>query len=250
MMEAPEVTNGLPARPRASIPWRGVLTQLVTIIAGVLIALAAQAWWTGRQDRSREVRYMRQLRADLVATRARLDRGIAFQDSSLLRNSRMIQMLRSIGDEPPEDSIVVWARLSTGASPRPATATIAAMLSTGDIALITDDSLRDAIVDYAAQVEQAQASLARQNTEFLSRGTAVRDRLEPHLIHPATRWQDTLQAVRSDHHDVAGMRRDRLLQAAYFSTRQTYVNYRARFSEMRDAGDALIAMIERRGPGK
>jgi hypothetical protein len=41
-------------RMRASIDWRAALREFVTIVAGVLAALAAQAWWQAREQRARE----------------------------------------------------------------------------------------------------------------------------------------------------------------------------------------------------
>ena len=72
------MTNGLVCYPGArvsriaNLPWRAALAQLGIIVAGVLIALAAQALWNNAQDRARERDYLAQLRVDWSRVRTSL----------------------------------------------------------------------------------------------------------------------------------------------------------------------------------
>ncbi len=105
-----------------------MVAQLAIIVAGVLIALLAQALWNDRQDHSREQDYLEQLRSDLAITRTRMIQGIAAQDSALHRMSRMIQAMRSAGEPPPNDSVAKWSRATVSLYWQPVTGTVRALM--------------------------------------------------------------------------------------------------------------------------
>lgn len=48
--------------------WRSVFRDVAIIVAGVLCALAGQAWWANRQDHAREQDDVRQLLSDTRRT--------------------------------------------------------------------------------------------------------------------------------------------------------------------------------------
>lgn len=52
---------------------RWFLSEFLVIVAGVLVALAVNAWWQGRQDRQVEIAYLQQLQLDLDASNQTLD---------------------------------------------------------------------------------------------------------------------------------------------------------------------------------
>lgn len=56
--------------------WRAAFREFVVIVAGVLAALAAQAWWTSHEDRARERDYLAQLLADTRENERRLETAI------------------------------------------------------------------------------------------------------------------------------------------------------------------------------
>ncbi|HEX8830342.1 MAG TPA: hypothetical protein VF705_04210, partial [Longimicrobium sp.] len=52
--------------------WRGALREFGIIVAGVLCALGAQAWWEQHEERGREGDYLRQILADTRENERRL----------------------------------------------------------------------------------------------------------------------------------------------------------------------------------
>jgi hypothetical protein len=146
--ETPTVPASVPRRWdwRRGAKWFGA--EFLVVVTGVLVALALNAWWADRQDRSKEQFYLRQLVADLAETERASDqmdrRMVPFE-----RAPRRLAQAYFLTNLPPRDSIVAWASVAPVHFPiSPVLGTVEAMVTTGDIGLIRDDSLRIAIVSY------------------------------------------------------------------------------------------------------
>ncbi|HEX2187649.1 MAG TPA: hypothetical protein VHG51_02065 [Longimicrobiaceae bacterium] len=159
---APAPAPAEPAPPPAQapepsgrhVPWRTVLREFATIVAGVLCALAAQAWWEGRQERGREHDYLRQLLADTRENERRLEAAIAEDEATHANLRRLVGALHGPGALPPGDSLMRWMVRSGSASDfQPVSGTLGALLTTGDLRLVRNDSLRALLVSYAAGLE-------------------------------------------------------------------------------------------------
>ncbi|NNF57256.1 MAG: hypothetical protein HKN04_03360 [Rhodothermaceae bacterium] len=146
--EIPAVPASAPRRWdwRRGAKWFGA--EFLVVVTGVLVALALNAWWADRQDRSKEQFYLRQLASDLAET----ERISAQRDQYMVpfeRAPRRLAQAYFLADLPPRDSIVAWASVAPVHNPMsPVLGTVEAMVTTGDIGLIQDDSLRIAIVSY------------------------------------------------------------------------------------------------------
>lgn len=126
--------------------WFGA--EFLVVVAGVLVALAVGAWWQGRQDAATERAYLRQLAADLRET----ERAAADADAFLRpvdRAGSLLWLAFYEAERPPRDSLLAWAERAMWTSTvRPVTGTAEALVATGDLALIRDDSLRTAVTAY------------------------------------------------------------------------------------------------------
>ena len=136
--------------------------EFVTIVAGVLCALAAQAWWQGREDRARESEYLRQLLSDTEVNQNRVEsviRGDSIAGQSL---TRLAQALFSDEPLPPSATLTEWLTDDTwlrNAEFQPLTGTYTALISSGDLRLIDTDSLRALLVAYSAHLVHADSQL-------------------------------------------------------------------------------------------
>ncbi|MAQ96054.1 MAG: hypothetical protein CMM84_21335 [Rhodothermaceae bacterium] len=126
--------------------WFGA--EFLVVVTGVLVALAVGAWWQGRQDAVSEQAYLRQLAADLRET----ERAATEADAFLRPVDRAGSLLWLAFYEtaaPPRDSLLAWAERAMWTSTvRPVVGTAEALVATGDLALIRDDSLRTAVTAY------------------------------------------------------------------------------------------------------
>src|SRR5262245_20119611 len=73
-----------------SLPWKRLFGELGVIVAGVLIALAVNAWWARRQEKQRADEYLQQLLVDLQSTERRLQGAIAGDSTKLEQVNRVL----------------------------------------------------------------------------------------------------------------------------------------------------------------
>ncbi|NNF57051.1 MAG: hypothetical protein HKN04_02315 [Rhodothermaceae bacterium] len=135
--------------------WFAVALELGIVVLGVVIGFQVTAWGQARSDAAREQTYLRQLAADLLATQqvvARVDSVQALPDRATK------QLLRAFyaSEAPPVDSASKWLLQSYEFDvARPVLGTAQALVSTGDLNLLRNDSLRSAITAYIDRNEWA-----------------------------------------------------------------------------------------------
>ena len=145
--------------------WRSGLrwfaAEFLVVVTGVLVALALQSWWEQREHARRERVYLQHLRADLQRTREIIQRASATSGSSDSAGSRLVRAYHTQGFNS-RDSIFVWFfRAGTYEAPTPITATADALVSTGDLRLLSNDTLRSAISDYLNATQRIQREQER-----------------------------------------------------------------------------------------
>lgn len=142
--------------------WKHALAEFVLIVAGVLAALGADAWWENRQDHERERTYLAQLVADTRGNERRLEEALAQEQMQLEATKAVLGALRSA--EPISgDSARAWLtrRAFYYSDPRLLLGTFEALLQTGDLNLLRDDQVRSAVIAYANQVNADMAEFGR-----------------------------------------------------------------------------------------
>lgn len=152
------VTPSPPARWIASlrgIEWRPSLRWFVAeffvVVAGILTALALQSWWEGKNDRSNEQIYLRQLGDDIHQTE-RIIRDINYSAAEADRSGAMLVQSYRNAEQPPADSVFYWMNKSAMYfTARPVIGTAETLVATGDIRLIRDNQLRLLTVAYLEQ---------------------------------------------------------------------------------------------------
>ena len=134
--------------------WSGALREFGIIVAGVLCALAAQAWWDGHQERGRERDYLRQILADTRENERRLDEAIEHDSGSREAASRVLDALTRGGEPAAADSVVEWMGRAASASDfRAVAGNYRALLGTGELRLVRNDSLRVLLAAYSSAVD-------------------------------------------------------------------------------------------------
>ena len=143
-----------------SRPWKRLSAELGVIIAGVLIALAADSWWEQRQEHRRAQEYLQQLLSDFRETEQGLKGAIAGDTEKLESASRVIDGAYR-GRFPPADSLA----LPTGYFFfRPLTGTLTALVQGGDLRLLRSDTLRFELVEYLATIDDIQTVMRHTET--------------------------------------------------------------------------------------
>lgn len=148
---------------RPKVRW--FAAEFLVVVTGVLVALALNTWWQGQQDEARERTYLIQLADDLRQT----ERQVASADSITRPADAAGVLLRRAyyaPERPPRDSLLRWFwRADRVITASPVIGTAEALIATGDLALVRDDSLRSAITSYldvSRRIVDAQEQLQTQ----------------------------------------------------------------------------------------
>ena len=128
--------------------WFVVALEVAIVVLGVVIGFQVTAWGQARSDRAKEQVYLRQLVSDLRETEQRIDDV----DERLRPATRAAALLARAFNEatpPVRDSLVWWVGQSARiGAVQPVTGTAEALVVTGDLGLIRNDSLQAALTAY------------------------------------------------------------------------------------------------------
>jgi hypothetical protein len=128
--------------------WFAVGLELVIVVVGVVMGFQVTAWGQEQADQEKEQVYLRQLSLDLTETVRRAD-SIGEMMAPLTLAPRRLAQAHFLPEPPPRDSVIAWASLAPiYYEVSPVLGTAEALVATGDIGLIRDDSLRSAITAY------------------------------------------------------------------------------------------------------
>lgn len=233
----PEVNEAPRERPLhpfgAPGGWRGALREFMVIVAGVLAALGAQAWWENRQEREREHAYLVQLFADTRENERRLAEAIAEDSVSGLATARTLTALEGSGPTPAPDTLVQWISLAGRASDfKPLTGTYRALLGTGDLRLLRNDTLRALLVTYAASMDS-------ERDRFQQLRGVVLNTIGPFARAVPFLRRVFLDGPKPDAADVERLRRDPEVATVLFTLQAANVN---RLASLRRAHQETLRM--------
>jgi hypothetical protein len=138
-----------------SLSWKRLCAELAVIVGGVLIALAADAWWESRVERELARDYLQRLLVDFHETEERL-RGVIAGDSTTLESVNQVVDRALRGVFPSPDSLDLPTRYNQF---EPLTGTLTALVESGDLRLIRNDSLRFELVAFSALIDAADKML-------------------------------------------------------------------------------------------
>ena len=140
-----------------------LFVEFLLIVAGVSVALAADAFWEFRTGLEREAEYLDQIRSDLSENERRL--LAALEDEDMTEASVQLAIGAVVSAQPVSaDSVQEWFHGRRGlsyADPRLLTGTLDALVNTGDLRLIRDPFVRQGLLSYLPKIEQDRAEYDR-----------------------------------------------------------------------------------------
>lgn len=187
-MTANQESNPLPPDPefpgwRSRLQW--FAAEFTVVVAGILVALALQAWWQYRLDASRGEEYQRQILSDVRITERTLRRSMALDRSHSAATARLSAALH--GPEAiTQASAWQWLQSYSGwfADPRPILGNVNALIQTGDIRLVQSPQVRAAIISYASIMEGAWRDRETQSARMYRGNDLSLARLEAAGVPP------------------------------------------------------------------
>ena len=132
------------------------ISEFVVIATGVLAALGANSLWERWQERKTEQVYVEQLRSDMRANIERLQAAVTLETQQHQAAAAAYNAVAR-GQVISSDSAEAWLIARRGvyySDPRLLTGTVTALISTGDLRLLRNPTLRQAVAGYATQIRE------------------------------------------------------------------------------------------------
>jgi hypothetical protein len=142
------------------LPLKRLFAEFAVIVVGVLMALAADAWWEARLERREARNYSERLLVDFQETQRRL-RGTIAGDTETLEFVNAVVDRAFRGVFPSPDSLELPTRYNQF---EPLTGTLTALVESGDLRLIQNDSLRFELVAFLSLLETSEQFLSHTET--------------------------------------------------------------------------------------
>lgn len=141
---------------KLELDWRYAVGELFIVVAGVMIALAADGWLKDKSDHALEREYLVALAADLASDTAELSTNIALA----ARRAELGQdvLLAMAGDTvlDPAYLAVAVERAMYFAYPAYSRSTISDLMSTGNLRLLRDQALKRKLSEYYRSIDQME----------------------------------------------------------------------------------------------
>jgi len=211
------------------------IAEFVTIVAGVLIALAIDEWRGEIEDANLELQYLSQLTIDLQATENEIAEA-AGRDAAPVNAAQ--RFLAAFEDGKPvtrQDAGRWLSEMRFFSTPVPVLGTVEALISTGDLRLVRNARVRSEITQY---LSSSQNRIGRfYQYEELSRDLYIQILVlaQTHGITPAHRSGLP--------HEVSGSEADAAF-AAFFANPEAYAlveRFVANKSRMTSHRDSMAA---------
>ena len=147
-------------------PARGALAEFAIVVIGVFVALAAESWWSTREERA----YEREIRADMVsefdANLRILREDLAVNDTAVARMTWWGALDDRSIDSIPADSFTAIAPRWAGFDPE--MGSVRALVESNGLASISDRDLRTHLARWAGLLQENRRKNA-QAVEFQTR---------------------------------------------------------------------------------
>lgn len=173
---------------------RRALAELVLIVSGIMIALAADEWRQGRRDSDMEGIYLAALQADLESEIAWLEANIAARRNA---TGPILDGLTSSSSPDDETGFLLdLVRLGFFPTFLQVETTFAELESSGRLTLISDAELRRQIISYYSWVRHFSPIEERMQEEARHARSAPYGFVDPTVLAAASRvgWESTFSA--------------------------------------------------------
>ena len=141
---------------KLKLDWRYGLSELVIVVTGVLIALAAEGRVRSGAERTLERQYLADLATDLRSDTAQLTASIDLAEERAALGHAVLKAM--VGDTTlaPEELVVAVERQFYFAFPAYSRTTISDLMSTGNLRLLRDRVLKRRLSEYYATIERLE----------------------------------------------------------------------------------------------
>ena len=149
--------------------WTAVGLDFLIVVVGVFIGIQVSNWNDARAQRAQEALYLQRLSQDFELIITRLETGLGASRASVEAGQVLLEFIEAseAGGESPtrEEAASALGRVGGSSAPAGPSATFAEMVATGNLSIIRDQALRDALFAYdlAALSNRESWRVLRQN---------------------------------------------------------------------------------------
>ncbi|MGH8249708.1 MAG: DUF6090 family protein [Steroidobacteraceae bacterium] len=139
----------------AGRPWMAVmrpLGEIAIVTVGILIAFALEAWWENRATAAQEQVHLRALASDLQQNIAELKRMIEGEEDVMTSSQELLKRAGAPEPGSTESLDELFNMVFNSARYEPVMGAYEALVNSGGLTLIRDESLRAALAEFAATV--------------------------------------------------------------------------------------------------
>ena len=225
--------------------WTAVGIDLVIVVVGVFIGIQMSNWNADRLERAQQRLVEQRIQGDIEQIGRTIERAVG-QHEALFGALHTLRGAVARGDALPGEDAAIRLALSQGFSYPNAShrsATFVELQSSGHLGLISDDSLRAALVTYDRRAQQSRFNL-EQIRNYIHADAPNFNRYK--TLGPLARGADGEVALSSVvDYDLVGMAADGDFRAALdlLTEMQTWVQLNL-YAE-REEVDALLARMDR-----
>ncbi|MFN7163638.1 MAG: hypothetical protein ACK4P2_02355 [Hyphomonas sp.] len=167
--------------------WFAVALEFFIVVLGVFVATQVSNWNEARKDREREQVYIERLRSDFEAIEARSGMAFDVWQSAVDASARLLNDIETFDPETGPARLVEqiaadFGALRAGRIPAAQAPTFIEMLSAGDVALVRDAALRDALLAYDVQAHYSLESYRVLRSDAEPGISILSDALEFNLL--------------------------------------------------------------------
>ena len=152
------------------INWRQAAAEMTLIIAGVLLALAVDAWWEEKSEREAEVSYLRALNQDFAANRDGLQAQIILHENLITAGDEVLNLIKS-GLEESSDEF--FFKINNGLyffqSWTPVVGAYDNIMNSGELLYIENRQIRNELSGFQRRMELIQQMEELQTRNFYDR---------------------------------------------------------------------------------
>ena len=140
--------------------WTAIAIDFVIVVVGVFVGLQVQSWNESRQDRVRERMYIERLARDFEAIEDRTEFANEKWLMVIASSQRLLADIDAFNatgrtSRTQQEILADINSIQGTRIPAPRAATFVELLSTGEIRVLGDDGLRDALLAYDTQAHFA-----------------------------------------------------------------------------------------------
>ena len=148
------------------IPWRRIAVEAAAIVVSILLAFGIDAWWDEIKRSSDERDSLALLRRDIRAADEQLEEFVQFSSGASRAALRAYAALSASGPYDQDAIHNDLLRIDRRTIRLP-TAAYTDLLSTGNLRVIQDREVRDAIVRFYEMAERSQTIIDKNNTTYV-----------------------------------------------------------------------------------